>query len=795
MDTNTSHRLAADIESAFSTRRKGLSAAALRFLAGALGLIAASPLPAATTQPSAPAPVRRGPNGDRIENDDPEGERQTFKVADGFEVNLFAGDSMAQKPIQMNFGPDGRLWVASSETYPQVKPGQTPNDKVIVLEDTTGSGRADKSTVFAEGLFLPNAVLPGDGGVYVTNSTEILHLKDTTGSGKADQRRVVLTGFGTEDTHHIIHTLRWGPDGRFYFNQSIYISSHVETPHGTKHLLAGGVWRYRPETMELNVLVTGLINPWGDVWDRWGNAFGTDGAGGEGINYFLPGAAFTATPGAVRVLKGLNPGSPKYCGEEILSGRHLPDDVQGDILTNDFRANRIVRFKVSDDGAGFSSKLVSDFISSTDRAFRPIDIKMGPDGAIYIADWYNPIIQHGEVDFRDPRRDHSHGRIWRVTAKNRPLLPQRRFDKLSTADLLNCLLDPEGYSRQQAKNVLRERDAREVAAALPQFLASVDQRSADLGPDGVEHARLEALWTYECIDTPEPTLLTRLLNSPDPRARSAACRVVAHWASHLESAAELVAPKVADENPRVRLEAVRALSDIALQSGRPELLPLAMKALDHPIDPFLDYALYKTCIDLQPLWMPAFKAGKLSSWADPRHLTYALQAVKSPEAIATLLAQLRDGKLPTESHRDVLELIASVGTAADLSTLLDVTALSDKADDASKAAAMNAVERAARRRRTAPTKVPADRLKALIASPNDDVAAAAVRLLGILHVDAARAEIERAATAAQTRLGVRLAAVQALAEVGRGPSRRPQSSTRWSPPAMRRIFGPPASSG
>ena len=143
-------------------------------------------------------------------------ERKTFKLADGFEVNLYAGDPLLAKPIQMNFDADGRLWVASSEIYPQIKPGQKADDKIIVLEDTNRDGKADKTTIFARGLLIPTAVIhdnqPGYGA-YVANSTELLHLRDTDGDGKVDTKRVVLTGFGTEDTHHILHTFRWGIDG------------------------------------------------------------------------------------------------------------------------------------------------------------------------------------------------------------------------------------------------------------------------------------------------------------------------------------------------------------------------------------------------------------------------------------------------------------------------------------------------------------------------------------------------------------------------------------------------------
>ncbi len=390
-----------------------------------LGLLLASP---AVAQKEAKVP-----------DPDPEVERKTFQVADGFEVNLFAADPQLAKPIQMNFDAAGRLWVSCSEAYPQIKPGAQQNDKIIILEDTKGVGKADKVTVFAEGLLIPTGIEPGDGGVYVADSTDLLHLSASPGKEKADRRKVVLSGFGTEDTHHMLHTLRWGPDGMLYMNQSIYIHSHIETPHGLRELNAGGIWQFRPETLELGVFARGWVNPWGHDFDRWGQSFVTDGAGGEGINYVLPGASYTTAANATRVIQGLNPGSPKYCGLEIVSGRHFPDKWQGNLITNDFRGHRVCRFVLKEDGAAYAAQEKGELIKTRHEAFRPIDIKMGPDGALYIADWYNPIIQHGEVDFRDPRRDISHGRIWRVTAMNRPLVKRPQLVDAPTAELLDQL--------------------------------------------------------------------------------------------------------------------------------------------------------------------------------------------------------------------------------------------------------------------------------------------------------------------------------------------------------------------
>ncbi|MFT5497596.1 MAG: putative membrane-bound dehydrogenase-like protein, partial [Kiritimatiellia bacterium] len=268
-----------------------------------------------------------------IPDPNPDVQLSSFKVADGFKIELFAADPMIAKPVQMNWDEQGRLWVVSSRIYPHIIPGQAAEDQVIVLEDTDGDGRADTSTVFADKLLVPTAIIPGDGGAYVGNSTELLHMKDTDGDGKADHTRVVLSGFGTEDTHHILHTLRWGMDGDLYMNQSIYIHSHIETPHGPRRLLAGGVWRFRPETMELEVFNRGLINSWGHDFNRWGQSFQTDGAGGDGINYVFPGTVMATAHSAARIVRGLNPGQPKQCGLCVVSGKHFPDAWQDRLIT------------------------------------------------------------------------------------------------------------------------------------------------------------------------------------------------------------------------------------------------------------------------------------------------------------------------------------------------------------------------------------------------------------------------------------------------------------------------------
>jgi putative heme-binding domain-containing protein len=686
-----------------------------------------------------------------IPSPDPELERASFDVADGFEVNLFAADPLLAKPIQMNFDPAGRLWIASSELYPQIAPGQKANDKIIVLEDVDGDGRADKTSVFADGLLIPTGVEPGDGGAYVANSTELIHLRDTDGDGKADSRRVLLSGFGTEDTHHIIHTFRWGHDGNLYFNQSIYIHSHIETPYGVRRLGGGGIWQFRPESMRLEVFCRGFYNPWGHHFDRWGQSFATDGANGEGINYVFPGAMFPATPGARRILHGLNFGSPKDCGLEILSGRHLPDDWQGNMLTNDFRAHRVCRYVISEDQSGYTSREERELIRTTHAAFRPIDIKMGPDGAIYIADWYNPIIQHGEVDFRDPRRDHVHGRIWRLTAKGRPLVPRPKLVDAATSELLDHLKAPEQWTRHQARCVLKER-GEESLAELDAWVEAL--------PAADDAVRLEALWTYQTLNAVEPKLLMALLRSSDHHIRAAATRVLAAWQEQIPEAIDLLAVQVADDHLRVRLEAVGALAEVrSLQAAE-----LALRAIDRPLDGNLDFAVWQAARDLSPIWLPEVQAERFDFSSHAAHLEFALRAVESPEIVRPMLKLLAAGKIPAEREESALELVATLGTPSDLALVFD-RALDSRVSDERRAALLNALMTATRQRRAQPGG-DLSQLAQLLGVEDEELKATAARAAGLWGVRPLLPMLTSLATRTENSATVRGAAIEGLVSLG-----------------------------
>ena len=688
-----------------------------------------------------------------VPSTDPKVQEEKFVVPEGFEINLFASEPMIQKPVQMNWDAQGRLWIVSSTTYPHIKPGEEAKDQIVVLEDTNHDGKADKSTVFAEGLHIPTALIPGDGGCYVANSTEILFLKDTNGDLKADERTIILSGFGTEDTHHLVHTMRFGPEGLLYFLQSIYIHSHIETPHGIRRLMGGGVWEFRPETRRLEILSKGLINPWGFEFDRWGQSFAADGAGGEGVNFIFPGSVFKTSPGAKRTLSGLSPGQPKHSGQEIVDDPYWPADWQGSIIHNDFRGGRINRFTLTPNGSSYVAKQEKDVLASTHAAFRPIDLKFGPDGALYIADWYNPIIQHGEVDFRDPRRDHTNGRIWRLSVKGKPAAEIPSIVGKPVPELLEMLKSPRKHVRHFAKRELRDQGATAVLPALKTWIEALDKTAPDY-----EHHLLEGAWTRECVNKFSPALWRTLWAAKDYRVRAAALRILSHRWREFPDAMDVLKKAIADENAQVRLWALAVLSDMRT----PQAFAVAVRVLDLPVDESIDFLLELTAREQSDVWMPLVQKGALK-FANPKHLVYALKSTGRSDALPALFEALKSGKLSAE---DAAAVLAVAGDAADAAQAAQMVAMvNDPAMKDHTVGLMDALVKAGSTRGVKPEGAQ-EIVTAWLAESRIEVKHRASILAGSWKVESARATLEALLTDPATIAPVKDGALRGLTALG-----------------------------
>ncbi|MBC8351092.1 MAG: HEAT repeat domain-containing protein [Planctomycetes bacterium] len=537
-----------------------------------------------------------------------EAQQKLFKLAPGYEINLFASEEdfpELANPVALNFDNKGRLWVATMASYPHWKPKSPMNDKVLIFEDEDNDGRADECKIFADGLHQPTGFEIGNGGAYIAQQPDILFVQDTDGDDEADTRVRQLVGFDTADSHHGICAFEWGPDGGLYFQEGTFKFSQVESPYGLTRLHEAGIWRYEPKTAKFGVHASmAFSNPWGHVFDPWGQNFIGDAS--PGYSYWA--APITGHieyplkhPGGSqhRRIASETGGDPKYQfprfypkrtrplgGCAMVSSRHFPPEAQGNFLVTNCIGDRMVlNHEVREKGSGFVGKEVAPIVSCEDGNFRPVDIQIAPDGSLYIVDWHNALIGHLQHNLRDPSRDHSHGRIWRVTYKDRPLLQPAKIAGEPIPALLNLLKEPEDRTRYRVRRELAERDTDKVVAGLNQWLAALDSSDSNY-----EHHLLEALWMFQTHNIVQRDLLGDLLVAKDHRARAAATRVLSFWLDRVKDPVALLSDRISDSHPRVRLEAVRALSFLEGD----EAIEAALGVLDHDIDDYLQYTLDET---------------------------------------------------------------------------------------------------------------------------------------------------------------------------------------------------------
>jgi glucose/arabinose dehydrogenase len=523
----------------------------------------------------------------------PQDSMKTFVLPAGYQVNLFASEVEfpdLKKPVQMTFDARGRLWVCTMPSYPMYLPGRPVDDKVLIFEDTDGDGDADQQTVFADKLYLPTGIELGDGGAYVAQMPNLAFLQDTDGDDRADVRRIILHGFDTADSHHAMHAFTWDPGGALYWQEGVFHHTQVETPYGPRRVKNAGVFRYEPRTEKFDIFVSyGFANPWGHYVDRWGQNFVADASGGA--NYF--GTAFSGQvdyPDKHGSLKQFFPMQWRpTSGCELVSSRNFPISAQGNYLLNNVIGFQgVLQYRVREDGSGFAGEPVEPLLRSSDPNFRPVDLEFGPDGALYVVDWFNPLIGHMQHSLRDPKRDVSHGRIWRISYKDRPLVAKAQIAGQPIAALLEQLKTYEDRTRYRVRRELRDRPTGPVMAELDRWVAALDEKDADYW-----HHRLEALWLRQQHDVVDEAMLKELLRCPETRARAAATRVLCCWRDRVKSPLELLRTQVNDEHPRVRLEAVRALSFFQGDDAT-TAQEIATESLVHPQDAYLEYTLNET---------------------------------------------------------------------------------------------------------------------------------------------------------------------------------------------------------
>jgi len=449
-------------------------------------------------------------------------------VPEGYQLNVFASEQMFPdfaNPVQMQIDAKGRLWAASWNTYPKWEPGKEMNDKLMIFEDTDGDGIADKRKIFAH-VHNPLGFEFWGGGVLVTSGPDLLFLKDTDGDDKADVRYPILQGLGTSDTHHAANNLVFGPDGGIYWQSGIFLVHNHETPWKQNlNIGASGMYRFDPRTFAITPHAGNSPNPHGTSFDRWGYCYANDGTGGKSFQVRPEGKGFKMH---TLLTKEFRP----VAANAILSSQHFPDELQNDFLIcNTIGFLGVKHYSLDRDG-GHDNRQFGEvwgtpgvvLIDGKDRNFRPTDAVIGADGALYVADWHNAIIGHMQHNIRDPNRDHKHGRIFRLTVKDRPLQEPVKIAGEPIEALLENLKHPVDGIRHRTRVELSAHDSNAVIAAVQNWIQGFDPND-----ETEAHHLLEALWVHQQYHVPNDELLNTLLASTVGHAVVAAKTVQHFW--------------------------------------------------------------------------------------------------------------------------------------------------------------------------------------------------------------------------------------------------------------------------
>jgi len=509
---------------------------------------------------------------------------KAMRLSDGFQATVFAGEPDVRQPISFAIDDRGRLWVAENYSYPNWNP--EGRDRIVVFEDVDGDGRFDKRTVFYDRLNYVTGIEVGFGGVWVVSAPNLLFIPDRDGDLVPDgPPRVVLDGFGHEGVHNLVNGCAWGPDGWLYGGHGNSSWSVVGAPgagEGGRVKFDGGVWRYHPTKKRFEVVAEGTTNPWGIDWDDYGQAFISNSVTPH-IYQVIPGAHFS------RHHEGkLNPyvyeridtvadhlhwvgakwsdsrggtaeqvsvgGGHAHCGCMIYLGESFPVEYRGLVFMNNLHGDRINNDLLEQKGSGYVAHHGRDFMVCGDKWYQGLLIKYGPDGGVYVADWYDT----GECHTKKP--DLEHGRIYKITYRGTKPAIGVDMAKMSDAELVRCQLSRNEWFVRHARRVLQERGANPVVeSALREILKT--------NPDATR--KLRAIWALWAVAGLSEGDLLGLLDDNEPYVRGWGIQLLAEDGRISEKALDRFRAMAADDpSPVVRLFLASAMQRIPVVQRR-----------------------------------------------------------------------------------------------------------------------------------------------------------------------------------------------------------------------------------
>ncbi|MDX1952697.1 MAG: c-type cytochrome [Verrucomicrobiota bacterium] len=586
----------------------------------------------------------------------PEAQQKTFHVPDGFEVQLVTSEPHIRKPMNMAFDSRGRLWVSESREYPYPAPLDKPGrDTIKIFEDFDANGRARKITTFAEGLNIPIGLYPYKNGVIAWSIPNIWFFQDTDGDGKADKKEILFGPLGWEkDTHGNNASFRRGFDGWLYATHGFNNTSTIKARDGsTITIHSGNTYRVRLDGSRVEQHTWGQVNPFGLCFDPYGNMYSADChsspiyellRGGYYPSFGKPNDGLGYAPTMLQHTHG----STAIAGIIYYLDGYWPQEFQNNILIGNVMTSRINRDTISERGSTKVAHEQKDFLTTDDPWFRPVDIQMGPDGALYVADFYNRIIGHYEVPLEHPGRDRERGRIWRVIYKNKPAAPPFNLAAATLDQCLDELDSPFMTRRMLAMNEVTDRIGSTAIPSVKRLIGRSNPSSFQL---------IHGLWILHRLNAMENAYLSMAATHRDKAVRAHAMRIIGETATLTPFHTDLLKAGIKDADPLVQRCAAEASGLHPRQEFIPALLQLRQKT--HPSDTHL---LHATRIALRNQMAAtdkvSFAASAAISENDSRALADVALAIPKPAAASFLLDHTQKYDEPDERLANCLKHIA-----------------------------------------------------------------------------------------------------------------------------------------
>ncbi|KAA0991235.1 PVC-type heme-binding CxxCH protein [Dyadobacter aurulentus] len=601
----------------------------------------------------------------------PEEERKNFILPPGFEVTLFASEPDITKPINMEFDDRGRLWVTQSSEYPVAAGQGDGKDRITILEDKNGDGKADTFTNFDDNLNIPIGVMPVADGAIAYSIPNLYYFKDDNNDGKADSKKVLLGPFGHKDTHGMVNNLMRGYDGWLHVCHGFSNTSNVAGTDGdTIKMTSGNTFRVKLDGSHVEQTTFGRVNPFGYAYDEKGYLYSVD-CHTKPITQLISGGDYPhfgkkapAGLGFAPAMMSYDLGATALAGLVYYTGTQFPEQYRNSFYTGDVVTCRIDRNTMTFNGSTPVSKKEEPLLVSKDPWFRPVDVKLGPDGAIYVADFYNRIIGHYEVALNHPGRDRLSGRIWKITYKGSEPhqdMPVTDWSKATLDQLMAGLKHPQLNTRLKVADRIVDTWKEQAVGPVKNLLNAQDKV-----------ASVHGLWILNRLGALDIDILKKAITNHDPVLRVHAFRIVKENKAISEDTYALVVNAVrSDSDPSVR----RVAAEILGKFPRIENVPLLLALHDQTDsgDTHLKYtamlAIRDNLLNRSVLWrIPGMK------WSDEQSavLTKAMLDVPSSSAAAFVLDYTLSHNLPSTELVKNLEYIARYASPYQLEKAIDL---------------------------------------------------------------------------------------------------------------------------